>query len=82
MEYPAWEIKCIGVNVEQGKYYMPSLNDVYYRRILDHIFLGRIKMIAAINLFARISYIWFKSICLRNDNGSPFVANNGSRAAY
>jgi hypothetical protein len=65
MEYPAWEIKCIGVNVEQGKYYMPSLNDVYYRRILDHIFLGRIKMIAAIYLIARISYAWFIRSCTK-----------------
>jgi transposase InsO family protein len=76
MEYLCLDIKFVWVAGEKRHYYLLSIMDVYSRRILDWLFQKSIRKMDVINLFRAIKILFgIKGVCIRNDNGSQFIAN-------
>ncbi len=76
MEYICLDIKYIWINGEKRHYYLLSIMDVYTRRILEWVLQKSVRQLDVINLFSAINIQYgLKGVCVRNDNGSQFIAN-------
>lgn len=76
MEYLCLDIKYIWVQGENRWYYQLAIMDVYSRRILCWIFQRSIRHTDVIALMRWLDLRFgLKSVIIRNDNGSQFIAH-------
>lgn len=76
MEYFCLDIKYIWVEGEKRHYFLLSIMDVYTRRILEWVLQKNVRQLDVINLFRAINIQYgLEGVCIRNDNGSQFIAN-------
>jgi putative transposase len=78
LNYFEMDIKYIYIHEESRNAYLLSIIDVYSRKIVGHIFKRSIKKKDVIMLWEKVkpSIPDFKSITIRSDNGSQFIAND------
>lgn len=77
MEYSCLDIKYVYVQGEKRNFYLLTIIDVLFNKIVDQIFPKSIKQINLISAFRRINNEYgIKGVTIRNGNGSQFIANN------
>lgn len=78
LNYFEMDIKYIYIHQESRNAYLLSIIDVYSRKIIGHIFKRSIKKRDVIALWEKVrpTIPDFKSITIRSDNGSQFIAND------
>lgn len=76
MEYLSMDIKYIWVEGEKRNYYLLSIEDIYSRKILGHVFKSSIRKKDVLQLLKKLQdQASIKGVIIRNDNGPQFIAN-------
>ncbi len=78
LNYFEMDIKYIYIHQEARNAYLLSVIDVYSRKIVAHLFSRSIRKKHVIDLWQKLKADLpdFKSITVRSDNGSQFIAND------